>query len=126
MPAFDEAHDDPGYLRGMQARLHAASEAAKHGARAVLIRSVTAVSLRTPHTGALQYDDGVPRIPAAALSLEDADLLTRLSHRGPVEVALSLGAHTLADAPSASRPMAPSTTRNRDHGRASFVGLVII
>jgi Zn-dependent M28 family amino/carboxypeptidase len=102
MPAFDEAHDDPGYLRGMQARLHAAAEAAKHGARAVLIRSVTATSLRTPHTGALQYEDGVPKIPAAALSLEDADLLARLARRGRVDVELTMNARTLPDAPSAN------------------------
>jgi Zn-dependent M28 family amino/carboxypeptidase len=102
MPAFDEAHDDPGYVKGMQARLHAASEAAKRGARAVLIPSVTATSLRTPHTGALQYEDGVARIPAAALSLEDADLLARLAHRGPVRVELAMGARTLPDAPSAN------------------------
>jgi Zn-dependent M28 family amino/carboxypeptidase len=102
MPPFDEARDDPGYLQGMQARLHAASEAAKHGARAVLVRSVTAVSLRTPHTGALQYDDGVPKIPAAAVSIEDAELLVRLARRGPVEIELSLGARTLPDARSAN------------------------
>jgi Zn-dependent M28 family amino/carboxypeptidase len=102
MPPFDEERGDPGYLKGMQARLHAASEAAKRGARAVLVRSVTAVSLRTPHTGALQYDDGVPKIPAAAVSIEDAELLARLAQRGPVEVELSLGARTLPDAFSAN------------------------
>jgi carboxypeptidase Q len=102
MPRFDDAHNDPGYLKGMQARLHAPSEAAKRGARAVLIPSVTATSLRTPHTGALQYDDGVAKIPAAALSLEDADLLARLARRGRVEVELTMGARTLPDAPSAN------------------------
>ncbi|TMA81120.1 MAG: M20/M25/M40 family metallo-hydrolase [Deltaproteobacteria bacterium] len=102
MPPFDDVHDDPGYLRGVQARLRAASEAAKRGARAVLIRSVTATSLRTPHAGALKYDDGVPKIPAAAVSIEDAELLARLARRGPVEVELSLGARTLPDAPSAN------------------------
>ena len=102
LPPFDEEHDDPGYLRGMQARLHAASEAATRGARAVLIRSVTAVSLRTPHAGALEYTDGVPKIPAAAVSIEDAELLARLARRGPVEVELSLGARTLPDASSAN------------------------
>jgi Zn-dependent M28 family amino/carboxypeptidase len=102
MPPFDEERDDPGYLRGVQARLYAASEAAKRGARAVLVRSVTAASLRTPHTGALQYTDGVPKIPAAAVSIEDAELLARLARRGPVEVELSLGARTLPDAPSAN------------------------
>jgi len=102
MPPFDDAHDDPGYAKGMQARLHGASEAAKRGARAVLVRSVTAVSLRTPHAGALGYDEGVRKIPAAAISTEDADLLARLARRGPVEVELSLGARTLPDAPSAN------------------------
>jgi carboxypeptidase Q len=102
LPPFDEQHDDPGYRTGVQARLHAASEAARQGALAVLVRSVTAVSLRTPHTGALSYDEGVRRIPAAAVSTEDADLLARLARRGPVEVELSLGARMLADAPSAN------------------------
>jgi len=102
MPPYDEAHDDPGYAQGIQARLHAASEAARRGARAVLVRSVTAVSLRTPHAGALRYDDGVRRIPAAAVSTEDADLLARLARRGPVEVELELGARMLPDAPSAN------------------------
>jgi carboxypeptidase Q len=102
MPPYDEARDDPGYVQGMQARLHAASEAAKHGALAVLVRSVTAASLRTPHTGALDYTAGVRKIPAAAISTEDADLLARLARRGPVEVELALGARTLPDAPSAN------------------------
>lgn len=102
MQAFDDAHADPGYLRGVQARLHAATEAAKRGARAVLIRSVTAVSLRTPHTGALEYAPGVRKIPAAAVSVEDAELLARLARRGSVEVELSLGGRTLPDAPSAN------------------------
>ena len=102
LPPFDEAHDDPGYREGVQARVHAASEAAKRGALAVLVRSVTAVSLHTPHTGALSYDDGVRKIPAAAVSTEDADLLDRLAQHGPVIVELSLGAHQLADAPSAN------------------------
>ncbi|MGH7893517.1 MAG: M20/M25/M40 family metallo-hydrolase [Candidatus Binatia bacterium] len=102
MPAYDETHDDPGYAYGMQARLHAASEAARRGALAVLVRSVTAVSLRTPHAGALRYEDGVRRIPAAAISTEDADFLARLARRGSVEVELALGARMLPDAPSAN------------------------
>jgi carboxypeptidase Q len=111
MPPYDEERDNPGYLEGVQARLHAASEAAKHGARAVLVRSVTAVSLRTPHTGALEYEDGVARIPAAAVSIEDAELLARLARRGPVTVELALGARALPDAPSAN---AVGELRGRD------------
>jgi carboxypeptidase Q len=101
MPPYDEEHDDPGYAQGMQARLHAASEAARRRAVAVIVRSVTAVSLRTPHAGALRYDEGVRKIPAAAISTEDADLLARLALLGPVETELSLGARMLPDAPSA-------------------------
>jgi carboxypeptidase Q len=102
MAPFDETHADPGYLEGVQARLHAASAAAQHGARAVLVRSVTATSLATPHTGALDYATDVPKIPAAALTIEDAELLVRLARRGPVEVEVTLGAHQLPDAPSAN------------------------
>ncbi len=102
MPPYDEAHDTPGYAKGVEARLHAAAEAARRGALAAIVRSVTEVSLRTPHTGALRYAPGVAKIPAAAVSIEDADFLARLARRGPVEVELSLGARTLPDAPSAN------------------------
>jgi hypothetical protein len=102
MPPYDDAKDDPGYAYGVQARLHAAAEAARRGARAVLVRSVTAVSLRTPHAGALAYEDGVRKIPAAAVATEDADLLARLAAKGPALVELSLGARTLPDAASAN------------------------
>jgi hypothetical protein len=102
LPPFDEAHDDPGYRTGVQARLHAASEAAKRGALAVLVRSVTAVRSRLPHAGALAYEDGAPRIPAAAVSTMDADMLADLVRRGPVTVELELGARTLPDVPSAN------------------------
>ena len=100
MPPFDDVNDDPGYRVGVQARLHAASEAAKRGALAVVIRSVTAITSPLPHAGALAYDDSVPKIPAAAVSTEDADILAELARRGPVEIELSLGAQTLPDVPS--------------------------
>ena len=102
MPAYDEEHDDPGYRVGVQARLHAASEAGRRGALAVLVRSVTAVRSGMPHAGALAYDDGVRKIPAAAISTEDADLVAELAARGSVEIELSLGARMLPDAPSAN------------------------
>ena len=102
MPPYDEERDSPGYAQGVEVRLHAASEAARRGAVAALVRSVTAVSLRTPHTGALRYEPGVRKIPAAAVTIEDADLLARLAREGPVKIALSLGARTLPDAPSAN------------------------
>jgi carboxypeptidase Q len=77
--------------------------AAKLGARAVLVRSVTAHSLRTPHTGSLRYDDKVAKIPGAAITIEDAELIARLAASGdPVKVRLTMGARMLPDAESAN------------------------
>ncbi len=100
MPAFDHETQETGYRDTVAIRSSGASEAAKVGARAVLIRSVTASSLRTPHTGAVRYTDGAPKIPAAALTLEDTELLVRLAAAGKTTVELSLGARTLPDAVS--------------------------
>jgi carboxypeptidase Q len=58
------------------------SRAASAGAVAMLVRSVGPPGLRTPHTGALNYDDAAPRIPAAAVTTEDADRLQRMLDRG--------------------------------------------
>ncbi|MGE0455428.1 MAG: M20/M25/M40 family metallo-hydrolase [Vicinamibacteria bacterium] len=80
-----------------------ASAAAKHGARAVLIRSVGPIGLRTPHTGGLRYEPGVPKIPAAALAVEDAQRLRRIHERGQrIVVRLSMEARTHPDVPSAN------------------------
>ena len=72
--------------------------AARAGAVASLIRSVTPASQQSPHTGAMNYADTAPRIPHAALTVEDAMLLHRLQDRGdPVVVRLRMGARTLPD-----------------------------
>jgi carboxypeptidase Q len=77
------------------------SRAAARGAVAVLVRSVGPPGLRTPHTGALRYADGHPRIPAAAIATEDADRLQRMHDRGTrLRVRLTMGATTLPDAQS--------------------------
>ena len=77
------------------------SRAAAMGAVAVLVRSITPLSLRSPHTGALSYEAAVAKIPAAAVSVEDAESLSRLYKRGvPVRVKLSMEAAMLADADS--------------------------
>lgn len=77
--------------------------AAGNGAIACLVRSVTAHSLRSPHTGATHYDDVIPKIPAAAISTEDADMLQRLSDSGirPV-VTLKMDARHHGMVPSAN------------------------
>jgi carboxypeptidase Q len=56
--------------------------AARLGAAAVLVRSVTARSLCSPHTGGTWYDDDAPAIPGAAVATEHAALLARLADRG--------------------------------------------
>jgi carboxypeptidase Q len=79
------------------------SRAARHGAVAVLVRAVGPSGLRTPHTGALQYASDAPKIPAAAITSEDADRLQRMTDRGSrVVVHLKMEAHFDADAPSAN------------------------
>lgn len=70
------------YSKAVPARGAGADRASKYGAVASLVRSVGSDSLRTPHTGALRYKDEVPRIPAAAVTTEDADLIHRLLERG--------------------------------------------
>jgi carboxypeptidase Q len=78
-----------------------ASIAARSGAVAALVRSVASNSMQNPHTGAMSYDTTVARIPAAALSIEDAMMLHRMSDRGDkVVVTLKMGARTLPDIPS--------------------------
>lgn len=80
-----------------------AIRAAQHGAVAALVRSVASASLRTPHTGALRYDEKFPRIPAAAVTTEDADLLQRLADRGQkIVMHLRLTPKTLPDVESAN------------------------
>ncbi len=78
------------------------SRAARLGAVAALVRSVTPRSLRDPHTGALQYAQADPKIPAAAVSVEDAIWLHSLVRSGQrVRVRLAMEAHMEPDADSA-------------------------
>jgi len=63
-------------------RTNGAIWAARAGAAGSLIRSVGTADWRLPHTGAMLYEDGVPRIPHAAISTEDANLIGRLIDAG--------------------------------------------
>src|SRR5205823_13838678 len=89
MPAWTEANGS-GYGKTVEYRWAGAMQAAKRGAIAALVRSVTARSLHTPHTGAMGYDDKLPKIPAGALTVEDATLLDRLAAKGSVSLHLRL------------------------------------
>ncbi len=79
-----------GYGAANPIRRTGASEAARRGAVAYLHRSLGTDNHRLPHTGALDYIEGVPRIPAAALSVPDAEQLERLAALGPVTVHVTL------------------------------------
>jgi carboxypeptidase Q len=75
--------------------------AAKVGAVGVLIRSVSSFGIQNPHTGSTRYDTTLTKLPAAALSIEDAEMLHRMQDRGDkLVVTLKMGAQTLPDAPS--------------------------
>jgi carboxypeptidase Q len=84
-------------------RLQGASRAARYGAVAALVRSITPVSLQTPHTGAMQYDPAQPKIPVAAITIEAAELLQRMNDRGErPTLRLKMEAKFLPDAESAN------------------------
>jgi len=92
-----------GYGKTVTYRATGASRAARLGAVAMLLRSVGSLAMQTPHTGALQYSEDDPKIPAAAITLEDATLIQRLIDSGEsVTVHLYMEAHMLPDADSAN------------------------
>tara|TARA_A100001037_G_scaffold297026_1_gene318407 strand:+ start:82 stop:1104 length:1023 start_codon:yes stop_codon:yes gene_type:complete len=89
------------YRQTVQFRSRGAIEAARVGAIASLIRSVGPFSMQTPHTGAMSYKESVPKIPHAAVTAEDADMMQRMQERGDrVVVRLSMEARTEADGQS--------------------------
>jgi len=90
------------YGKFVEMRSHGPSASGRAGAVAVLLRSLATASFRSPHTGLTIYDADAPRVPAAAVSTEDADLLHRLLQRGPVRVRIALGCRMLPDADSAN------------------------
>jgi len=94
-----------GYGRAVAYRGVGADSASAVGAVAALVRSVTPRSLRSPHTGAMApYDTSgrLRRISAAAISVEDAEMLQRMQDRGErMEILLRMEARTLI--PSRSR-----------------------
>jgi len=82
------------YGETVQYRLHGASKAAKHGAVASLIRSVTPFYDANPHTGISYYEDGVAKIPHAAISLEAVDIIQRLTDQGKkINIYVKLTSH---------------------------------
>ncbi|XP_014469284.1 PREDICTED: carboxypeptidase Q-like [Dinoponera quadriceps] len=89
------------YGETVKYRSAGATRAAKLGAVAVLIRSVTPYSLYTPHTGMMTYGENVTKIPAACITVEDATLLGRMADRGEnIVINLKMEAQTYPDTQS--------------------------
>lgn len=74
-PRMERSRDGHGYGKVVAPRSTGAAEAARLGAVAMVMRSAGTSVSRTPHTGAQHYSDGIPPIPAFALSNPDADML---------------------------------------------------
>jgi Zn-dependent M28 family amino/carboxypeptidase len=83
------------YVQSVVYRGAGPTVAAAAGAVAVLVRSVGGADFRLPHTGATSYDPSLPKIPAAAVTAEDADLMADLTAQGPVKMHLTLTPQTL-------------------------------
>ena len=111
---MERREDFRGYSAAVDVRSDGASRAGRYGGVGVLIRSIGTDHNRLPHTGGLKYDESAPRLPAAALSIPDADLLERLMRRGQavrVRFSLSCGekgeaesANVVGEIPGATRP----------------------
>ena len=66
------------YSQSVNYRYKGASEAAKLGAIAALIESIGPFSINSPHTGVMTYAEGDTKIPAIAITQEDAEMLRRI------------------------------------------------
>src|SRR5438552_3187995 len=97
-----EGRGNEAYGEAVVYRSDGPGAAARQGAVACLIRSVGGADYRLPHTGQTNYADDAPKIPAGAVTAEDADLIVDLVRQGPVKMKLVLTPQTLADVESAN------------------------
>jgi hypothetical protein len=96
----DNGYAGQAYGQAGEPRFRGPAAMARLGAVAALVRSVGGADYRLPHTGTTVWDDDGSRIPAAALSAEDAMLVERLAAKGPLTMHLTLTPQTLPDADS--------------------------
>lgn len=75
-----------------------ASKAAKYGAVAIMIHSLSSATDNEPHTGSMTYDEAYPKIPALALGPVDAQELFKLSKSSKIRVQLQTYGYFLPDA----------------------------
>lgn len=92
------------YSRMVNQRGSGAIEAARVGGVAAIVRSVTSMPDDYPHTGAMRYEDGLTKVPAAAISVVAADRLADLieRHGGSVRVRVEMDCATLEPVMSAN------------------------
>ena len=88
--------DFVSYETSVVYRVFGASRAVAYGAVATLIRSVTPLSIHSPHTGGQMYMNGVPKIPTACITVEDAEMFDRMERRGTrMRIHFYMGAENL-------------------------------
>ena len=97
-----EGRGGEAYGEAVVYRADGPSAAARQGAVACLIRSVGGAEYRLPHTGQTDYANDAPKIPAGAVTAEDADLIADLVRQGAVRMKLVLTPQTLPDVESAN------------------------
>jgi carboxypeptidase Q len=97
-----EGRGGEAYGEAVVYRSDGPSAAARQGAIACLIRSVGGADFRLPHTGQTKYADDAPKIPAGAVTAEDAELIVDLTRQGPVKMKLVLTPQTLSEVESAN------------------------
>src|SRR5438876_3247243 len=85
-----EGRGGEAYGEAVVYRADGPSAAARQDAVACLIRSVGGADYRLPHTGQTNYANDAPKIPAGAITGEDADLIADLVRQGPVNLKLIL------------------------------------
>jgi hypothetical protein len=95
-----EGRSFDAYGQAVVYRSDGPSAAARQGAIACLIRSVGGADYRLPHTGHTHYANDAPKIPAGAVTAEDADLIADLARQGPVKMKLILTPQQLPDVES--------------------------
>jgi len=95
---------NPTFVRTFQAygdagryRREGPSRAAKYGAKAVIVRSISGSTDNNPHTGSTAYNDSLPKIPAIAVGLKDADALSKTLGSNKVNVTLHTHGKFLPD-----------------------------
>ena len=87
------SYRDAGQYRGS-----GPSRAAKYGAKAVIVRSMTHAADNNPHTGATRYVDSIVKIPAVAIGLHDADWLSSELKKSKLKVTIKTYGHFLDSA----------------------------